>query len=53
MTNGEKLLSVFDGALVHRVYKEESIIKVSVDDLYINTFDLDWWNREYTTEEQI
>lgn len=50
MTNGDKLLSVFDGALIHRTYKEERIIKVCVDNLYINTYDLNWWNSDYTEE---
>lgn len=51
MTNGDKLLSVFEGALILRTYKEEHIIKVCVDNLYANTFDLDWWNAEYKESE--
>lgn len=53
MTNGDKLLSVFDEALIYRTYKEERIIKVCVDNLYINTYDLDWWNSEYKDNKHI
>lgn len=51
MTNGDKLLSVFDGALIYGTHKEKGIIKVCVDNSYINPFDLDWWNSEYTESE--
>lgn len=51
MTNGDKLLSVFDEALIYGIYKEKGIIKVCVDNSYINPFDLDWWNSEYIESE--
>lgn len=51
MTNGDKLLSVFDGALIYRTYKKERIIKVCVDNFNINVFDLDWWDSEYKESE--
>lgn len=47
MTNGDKLLSIFNEALIYGTYKKERIIKVCVDNFYINAFDLDWWNSEY------
>jgi hypothetical protein len=52
MTNGEKLLSVFEGAQIYGVDKEECIIKVCVDNFRFQFFDLDWWNREYTDSEE-
>lgn len=51
MTNGDKLLSVFDEALIYGIYEEKGIIKVCVDNSYINPFDLNWWNSEYIESE--
>ena len=52
MTNGEKLLSIFDGARIYGSDKKERTIKVCVDMEIINVFDLDWWNAEYKENEE-
>lgn len=55
MTNGDKLLSVFEGATIYSIHKKggiNGIIKVCVDNLYIVPFDLDWWNAEYKESEE-
>jgi hypothetical protein len=52
MTNGEKLLSIFDGARIYGSDKKERTIKVCVDMEIINVFDLDWWNAEYKESEE-
>lgn len=51
MTNGDKLLSVFEGATIYGTYKEKGIIKVCIDNIYIVPFDLDWWFSEYKESE--
>ena len=51
MTNGDKLLSVFDGAIIYGTYKEKNIIKVCIDNSYVVPFALDWWNSEYKESE--
>lgn len=51
MTNGEKLLSIFDEAQIYGIYTKERIIKVCVDNFRFQFFDLDWWNSEYKESE--
>lgn len=51
MTNGDKLLSTFGGAQIYGTDKNERLIKVCVDNNFVNVFDLDWWNSEYEGSE--
>lgn len=49
-TNGDMILGMNETAQVYGIDKRENIIKVCLDGIRIQFFDLDWWNAPYKQE---